>query len=46
MMLFLLPLRNNIMMLKCTDKTKLMLKKLLINGEKDGLQAQDQLLTL
>jgi hypothetical protein len=46
MMLLLLLSRNNTMMLNCTDKIKLMLKKLLINGEKDGLQAQDQLLTL
>jgi hypothetical protein len=46
MMLLLLPSRNNTMMLKCTDKTKLMPKKMLINGEKDSLQVQDQLSTL
>lgn len=42
MMPLLLPSRSNTLMLKIIDKIKLITKKLLINGEKDGHHHLDQ----
>jgi hypothetical protein len=43
MMLLLMPSRSNTVKLNNSDKTKLMLKRMLINGERDSPQAQAQL---
>jgi len=43
MMLLLIKSRKNIMLLKSTDKTKLMLKKMLMHGELEEPQVQAQL---
>jgi len=43
MVLLLIKSRKNTMLLKSTDKTKLMLKKMLMHGELEEPQVQAQL---
>jgi len=43
MVILLLKSRKNTMLLKSTDKTKLMLKKMLMHGELEEPQVQAQL---